>query len=72
MKSSIFFFLAPPFSDINFFYNLKLVKEKKIFEKNHIVIIHRDKKTNDEFKDILNIIQVNHYGRSKIIFGFFN
>ncbi len=66
------FFLDPPFSDINFFYNLKLVKEKKIFEKNHIVIIHRDKKTNDEFKDILNIIQVNHYGRSKIIFGFFN
>jgi len=66
------FFLDPPFSDTHFYRNLKLAKEKKIFEENHIVIIHRDKKTHDEFKDILNVIQINQYGRSKIIFGYFN
>lgn len=66
------FFLDPPFSDIHFYLNLKLAKEKKIFEKNHVVIIHREKKSRDEFKDILNIIKINQYGRSKIIFGFFS
>ena len=42
-KFNIFFF-DPPFLDSNFLENLKLIKEKKIYEKNHIVIIHRDKK----------------------------
>ncbi len=66
------FFLDPPFSDDNFLKNLELIKNKKIFQKNHIVIIHRENKSNDNFEGILNLIQNKKYGRSKIIFGLFS
>ena len=65
------FFLDPPFSDLNFLKNLKLIKNKKIFNKKHIVVIHRENKSNDNFQDLLNLIKIKKYGRSKIIFGFF-
>ena len=51
--------------------NIKLVKKKKIFETNHIVIIHRDKKTEENLENFLKIIETKQYGRSKIIFGVF-
>jgi len=51
---------------------LASIKKNKIFKKNHIVIIHREKKTKDNFKNLLNIIAIKIYGRSKIIFGIFN
>ena len=63
------FFLDPPFSDLNFLKNLKLIKNKKIFNKKHIVVIHRENKSNDNFQDLLNLIKIKKYGRSKIIFG---
>ncbi len=66
------FFLDPPFTNYNFINNLLLIKKKKIFYKNHIVAIHREAKSKDELKDIINIIQIKKYGRSKIIFGIFN
>ncbi len=65
------FFLDPPFADFQFLQNIKLIKKMKIFEKIHIVIIHRQVKTKDEFKDFLEIIDTKQYGRSKIIFGVF-
>ncbi len=65
------FFLDPPFSDFNFLNNLALIKNIKIFDKKHIVIIHREEKSSDEFKHLLKIIEVKRYGRSKIIFGIF-
>ena len=52
--------------------NLELIKNKKIFQKNHIVIIHREDKSNDNFEGILDLIQNKKYGRSKIIFGLFS
>ena len=64
-------FLDPPFSDFNFLKNFKLIKNKKIFNKKHIVVIHRENKSNDNFQDLLNLIKIKKYGRSKIIFGFF-
>ena len=67
----IFFFLDPPFSDSNFLENLKLIKSKKIFMKKHIVVIHREIKTEDNFRDILETLEIKQYGRSKIIFGLF-
>ena len=69
-KFHIFFF-DPPFIDFNFVENIKLVKKKKIFETNHIVIIHRDKKTEENLENFLKIIETKQYGRSKIIFGVF-
>ena len=66
------FFLDPPFSDFNFLENLKTLRDIKIFKKDHIVIIHREKNVNDNLQNILDITIIKNYGRSKIIFGQFN
>ena len=65
------FFLDPPFADENYFFNLELIKNRKIFEENHIVIIHREKRSKENFGNILHIIETKQYGRSKIFFGKF-
>tara|TARA_A100001015_G_scaffold194469_1_gene216772 strand:+ start:64 stop:624 length:561 start_codon:yes stop_codon:yes gene_type:complete len=70
-KFNLFFF-DPPFADNSFIENLKKIKHSKIFRKNHLIIIHRDKKSNEDFKKIFQIITTKNYGRSKIIFGTFN
>ena len=70
-KYSIFFF-DPPFADKKFIEILKLIKEKKFFEKDHIVIIHREKKSDEDLSSILKTLIEKKYGRSKIIFGVFN
>ena len=41
-------------------------------KKKHVVIIHREKKNLDNFDNIINVLLVKKYGRSKIIFGLFN
>ena len=64
-------FLDPPFSDKNFINDLMSIKKNKAFHKNHVVIIHREKSTNDNFEEILETIFTKKYGRSKIIFGYF-
>ena len=58
----------------NWFINLKSTKswKKKIFERNHIVIIHREKNSNDFLENLIKIKIIKKYGRSKIIFGTFN
>jgi 16S rRNA (guanine966-N2)-methyltransferase len=65
-------FLDPPFADKSFFVDLKLIKQKKIYKKKHIVIIHRERKSDDNFDEILKTIIVRNYGRSKIIFAKFS
>ena len=65
------FFLDPPFSDDSFIEELKLIKTKKIYKNNHIIIIHRDKKTKDNLEDIIHPLITKQYGRSKIIFAKF-
>ena len=64
-------FLDPPFAENTYIEELKLIYEKKIYKKNHLVIIHREEKSTDNFKNILNPIIIKKYGRSKIIFGKF-
>ena len=71
MKNLIFFFLDPPFAEKNFIKNIELIKDNKLFEKNNLIIIHREKKTIDNFENLINVINVKKYGRSKIIFGIF-
>ena len=65
------FFLDPPFVDLEFIENLKIIKINKMFNKRHLVIIHREKKSKDNFKDLLQPLLIKEYGRSKIIFGIF-
>ncbi len=65
------FFLDPPFKDIDYQNYLRTISKKKIFKKNHIVIIHREKKLSENLDKFLNLILVKEYGRSKITFGKF-
>ena len=69
-KFSIFFF-DPPFSENYFINDLKTIKIKKIFKNNHLIIIHRERKTEDDLNDLIKIVDTKIYGRSKIIFGTF-
>ena len=64
-------FLDPPFADNDYLKNLSLIKEKKIYKNNHIIIIHRDVNKIDELDKTIKIILTKKYGRSKIIFGTF-
>jgi len=70
-KFDIIFF-DPPFAENYFINELKLLKESNIFAKDHLIIIHREKKTRDDLSGILNILTTKNYGRSKVIFGDFN
>jgi len=63
--------LDPPFADNQFLNNLELIRSYSIYSKNHVVIIHREIKSNDKLSGILEIAQTKNYGRSKILFGFF-
>lgn len=65
------FFLDPPFADNFFIHNLKIIKKNKIYKNKHIVIIHREKSSNDNFEDLFVPLIIKKYGRSKIIFGKF-
>jgi 16S rRNA (guanine966-N2)-methyltransferase len=65
-------FLDPPFADFNFIKTLDLIKKNEIFETNHLIIIHRERNSKDNYKNIIEIIDTKQYGRSKIIFGKFN
>tara|TARA_B110000495_G_C22906776_1_gene529371 strand:+ start:190 stop:750 length:561 start_codon:yes stop_codon:yes gene_type:complete len=64
-------FLDPPFAEKNFIEELKIMKNSAIYKKNHLIIIHREKKSDDQCEKIINVILTKTYGRSKIIFGFF-
>ena len=66
------FFLDPPFTDKEFIKTLSLIKESKIFKIEHIIIIHRERKSEDNLDNFINTIITKKYGRSKIIFGVFN
>ncbi len=66
------FFFDPPFAENYFINELKIIKNSNIYSKDHLVVIHRDKGSKDNFSEILNVLLTKTYGRSKIIFGNFN
>jgi len=70
-KFDILFF-DPPFKDRKFIEILEVIKEKHIYNKKHVVIIHREKKVEDCLKNSIDTFLTKNYGRSKIIFGNFN
>ncbi len=65
------FFFDPPFKDLDFLKNLKLIKKNKIFDTNHIIIIHREKDSEESLEEFFKVVEQKVYGRSKIIFGVF-
>ena len=66
------FFLDPPFKDFNFYQNLKIIQKTKIFKKNHLVILHREAKFEENIESYFKLFLTKSYGRSKIFFGSFN
>jgi len=62
-------FLDPPFKENSFLNDLENIKKRKIYKKKHFIIIHRERKTQENFDGLLNPILIKYYGRSKIIFG---
>ena len=50
---------------------LILINKKKLLKKNGLIILHRNKTTEERFPEIFNVIEKRIYGLSKIIFGNF-
>ena len=62
-------FCDPPFKDKNIEQLIHLIFIRKLIKKNGIIILHRNKKSNDKFPDYFEILEERIYGLSKIIFG---
>ena len=61
-------FLDPPFKDSDFQSLIYQIKKLKVADSNSILIIHRNKKSNDKISEYLNIVAEKNYGLSKIFF----
>ena len=65
------FFFDPPFKENTYVRELESIYKLKLFKKNHLIIIHREKKSNDKFNNFFKILLEKSYGRSKILFATF-
>ena len=65
-------FLDPPFKDTNLNNLLQNIEKLKLIVPETLIVMHRHKKTNDEFDKNLKVEREKIYGSSKIIFAFFN
>ena len=61
-------FLDPPFKDREIKTLIDQIKKMKITNSNSLLIIHRNKKSDDKIDQYLNIIEEKKYGLSKIYF----
>ena len=64
-------FLDPPYHDKECVEVVKRIKKKELLNKKHIIVIHREIKSEDHIDKYLNIIEKIIYGRSEIFFGRF-
>ena len=62
-------FLDPPYKEKNIFELINSIIKLNILRKNTIIIIHRNKKSEDNYPNNFNIFNIRKYGISKIIFG---
>lgn len=62
-------FLDPPYKEKKINFLIDKIKEKKILNKNGIIIIHRHKNDNLEITKKMSILDQRLYGISKVIIG---
>ena len=62
-------FLDPPFKDKEINILIDQIKILKIADTNTIIIIHRNKKSEDNIPKFLNVCDEKNYGLSKILFS---
>ena len=61
-------FLDPPFKNEEIKSLIDQIKKLKISDENSILIIHRNKRSDDKISKYLNVIEEKNYGLSKIFF----
>ena len=64
-------FLDPPYKEKNIILLLNEIKDMNILFEKGIIILHRHKKSNDNFNNKFKILRKENYGKSKIVFGNF-
>ena len=62
-------FCDPPFKDQSIDKLIQLIFNKKLLNKNGIIILHRNKTTEDHLPNYFKILDERNYGIPKIIFG---
>ncbi len=62
-------FCDPPFKNTNIEKLIKLIFNRNLLKKNGIIILHRNKNTEEKLPDYFKILDERMYGMSKIIFG---
>jgi 16S rRNA (guanine966-N2)-methyltransferase len=62
-------FFDPPFDNYYYKDQLVLLKKNNFCNKKNLIVIHRENKKDDDLSEILNVLLVKKYGRSRIIFG---
>jgi len=64
-------FLDPPYKEKNIILLLNEINEMNILIDKGIIVLHRHKKSNDNFNSKFKILRTENYGISNIIFGKF-
>ena len=62
-------FCDPPFKDLHMEKLIQLIYNNNVLHKNGILILHRNKKTDEKFPNYFQIIDERIYGISKVTFG---
>ena len=62
-------FCDPPFKDTNIGKLIELIFNNNLLNKNGIIILHKNKNSNEKLPEYFKIIDERIYGISKIIFG---
>ena len=62
-------FLDPPYAEIDYLNDLKIINNLDILNKKHLIIIHREKNSKEKLEKLIDIKIIKYYGRSKVIFG---
>ena len=62
-------FCDPPFKDTNIKKLIELIFNKNLLRKNGIIILHRNKTTEENLPNFFSVLDDRIYGVSKIIFG---
>ena len=61
-------FLDPPYKNKEFLELIKIIKINKLYNDKHLIIIHREIRSEDKIENFINVIEKRVYGRSEIFF----
>ena len=71
ITNTVMFLHGTIYKDKKYIEVIKMLKKRDLFNKKHVVVIHREMKSQDLIDGYLNIIEKRIYGRSEIFFGKF-